>query len=96
MSVMLSPNGAGGLRDLWIGLTGATNQGTFKWTNGGPLSYTNWGPGEPNNLNGNEDYVAVTGTPFGSLFTGSWNGDLNARPFSSERWRSPRNRRAAR
>lgn len=44
---------------VWIGGTDAANEGTWTWTNGDPFSYTNWWVGEPNNVNGNENFLAL-------------------------------------
>ena len=44
-------------RGLWIGLNDATNEGQFEWSSGEPVTYSQWAPGEPNNDDGNEDYV---------------------------------------
>jgi hypothetical protein len=64
-------------RFLWIGLNDVAAEGTFVWVSGEPLGFTNWAVGEPNNNNGNEDYVAM----FPILFsTGEWN-DFNNGPF---------------
>jgi hypothetical protein len=53
-------------RDVWLGLSDASVEGTFAWVNGEPLTYIAWGPGEPNDLNG-EDYVEMYPT------VGAWN-----------------------
>jgi hypothetical protein len=42
---------------LWIGLTDAEVEGTFKWITGEPYDFENWSAGEPNNWGGNEDYA---------------------------------------
>ncbi len=43
--------------NYWIGLSDASNEGYFTWTNGEPVTYTNWASGEPNNYGTGEDYV---------------------------------------
>jgi hypothetical protein len=55
---------------LWIGLNDAQNEGTFAWVSGEIVGYTNWAPGEPNNFNGDEDYVIMYPNSFS---TGQWN-----------------------
>ena len=47
---------------LWIGLTDMPahdSKSYVVWTTGEPVTYTNFYPGEPNNLQSNEDYVAL-------------------------------------
>jgi hypothetical protein len=46
-------------RLLWIGLNDSAVEGTFQWVSGDPVSYLNWAPGEPNDVGGNEDFVAI-------------------------------------
>lgn len=58
------------IQSAWIGLTDVNSEGTFEWSSGAPLSYTNWYPGQPNNFNGNQDYVEL-------LSTGEWNDQYN-------------------
>ena len=49
-------NGYPGLRAVWIGGQ-RLPEGRFIWNTGEAFSYTFWGPGEPNNENGNENYM---------------------------------------
>ncbi len=49
----------GAQRLLWIGLNDAAVEGQFRWSSGEAVAYTHWASGEPNNANGNEDYVAM-------------------------------------
>lgn len=51
----------------WIGLNDAEMEGTFVWENGEPVTFTFWEQGEPNNANGNEDYVQM------KIDNGKWN-----------------------
>lgn len=59
----------------WAGLTDSESfggsEGNFKWVTGEPLSYTNWYPGEPNDVNGNEDFMEV------NFSNGRWNDAFN-------------------
>ena len=34
-------------------------QNVWGWTDGTEWSYTNWGPGQPDNLEGSQDYIAI-------------------------------------
>ena len=59
------------INSAWIGLNDYENEGTFTWCSGAPFgSYTNWYPGQPNNFNGNQDYVEM-------LADGTWNDQYN-------------------
>jgi Ca2+-binding RTX toxin-like protein len=49
----------GSIERFWAGLTDKQTEGTWQWVNGEPVTYTNWLPGEPNDWNGDEDYVAM-------------------------------------
>jgi hypothetical protein len=40
--------------------------GGWRWVTGEPWNYTDWSPGEPNNANGNEDFLHI-------LANGHWN-----------------------
>ena len=62
-------------RGLWIGLTDRTTEGSFTWVSGETSAYRNWAPGEPNNANGNEDYVHMK-APFDNS-PGHWNDYAN-------------------
>lgn len=46
-------------RRLLIGLTDIEEEGQWQWQNGESLEYTNWGKFEPNDDNGDEDYVVL-------------------------------------
>lgn len=62
---------------LWIGLSDASNEGVFTWSNGDPVTYTNWRGGEPNNAlfdSQGEDYAALNwGFQSGLHPFGTWN-----------------------
>ncbi len=51
---------------LFIGLSDHQNEGTFQWSDGSSLGYSNWFVNQPNNLEGNQDYVEI-------LKSGEWN-----------------------
>jgi len=57
-------------QSAWIGCTDVNSEGHFQWVNGDALTYTNWYPGQPNNYNGNQDYVEM-------LSNGQWNDQYN-------------------
>ncbi len=57
-------------QSAFIGLSDAQNEGNFQWVNGDPLNYTNWYTGQPNNFNGNQDYVEL-------MPDGQWNDQYN-------------------
>jgi hypothetical protein len=46
-------------RLLWIGLTDTAKKFHFSWSSGESSSYTAWAQGEPNNVGGGEDFVAI-------------------------------------
>ncbi len=54
------------IQSAYIGLSDATIEGNFEWVNGDPLTYSNWYAGQPNNYNGNQDYVEM-------MSDGTWN-----------------------
>ena len=55
---------------FWTGLNDQTREGNFEWASGQPLTYTNWASRQPNNNEGNEDYVQIN---FGS--SAQWNDE---------------------
>lgn len=50
----------------YIGLHDKNIEGYFEWIDGSPFSFTNWASGQPNNSNGDQDYVEL-------LPDGKWN-----------------------
>ena len=48
-------------RRLLIGLTDIEEEGQWQWQNGDTIGYTNWGNFEPDDENGDEDYVVLNG-----------------------------------
>lgn len=50
----------------YIGLSDTRVEGLFEWIDNSSLSFTNWYPGQPNNANGDQDYVEL-------LPDGTWN-----------------------
>lgn len=67
-TLQFSPGGAPGVTH--IGARQNLKTGSWFWITDEPFTYTSWYPGEPNNHNGNEDYIALWVTP------GTWN-DVN-------------------
>ncbi len=53
--------------------------GAWRWINGEISDYVNWGPGEPNNVNGPEDW--------GTIFTDDEDGHFGQWNDSSDGWR---------
>jgi hypothetical protein len=70
---------AGTNRMLWIGFNDVVKEGTFVWSSGESVTFTAWAPGEPNNVNGNEDFVTIY--PPVNASAGQWN-DWGERVFS--------------
>jgi hypothetical protein len=59
-------------RNLWIGYTDQSDEGTFSWIDGDTSTYTNWASGEPNNdWDAGEDYAMIW-SPSGQ-HPGQWN-----------------------
>ncbi|MFK8185041.1 MAG: NF038122 family metalloprotease [Phormidesmis sp.] len=44
---------------LWIGLSDAAVEGEWQWVSGEAVTYTNWAPGEPNNVQGGQDFGTI-------------------------------------
>jgi hypothetical protein len=63
------------LEGVWIGLTDAVQEGTFRWSDGSALAYKNWAPGQPNDGNAGEDCTTFT------LGNGKWNDADCATPL---------------
>jgi len=59
---------------IWLGLSDASSEGNFSWTNGDPLTYQNWDTGQPNDWNNSQDYVRMRPN-------GKWN-DLSDNDYS--------------
>jgi len=57
-------------QNVFIGLSDAAQEGNFVWASGEPRTYNNWYTGQPNNLNGNQDYVQM-------LSSGAWDDIYN-------------------
>ncbi|MBP63037.1 MAG: hypothetical protein CMJ62_16070 [Planctomycetaceae bacterium] len=64
----------------WIGLTDRDSEGNFTWVSGEPVTYTFWNADEPNNQDGNEDYVVIN-WHFWKLLPDSDKGDWNDVPL---------------
>ena len=66
----------GGLeRPLWIGLTDAAEEGTWRWVSGEATTFLNWAAGEPNSGAGvfpDEDHAMIWHPSSGFEF-GTWN-----------------------
>jgi serine/threonine protein kinase len=45
--------------NIWLGATDDAKERTWVWITGEPWKFTNWASGEPNNINGNEDYLTL-------------------------------------
>ena len=45
---------------LFIGMSDAETEGTWKWASGQPVTYTDWAPNEPNDYQGNQDYAILS------------------------------------
>ncbi|KAJ8032408.1 Alpha-N-acetylgalactosamine-specific lectin [Holothuria leucospilota] len=46
---------------VWIGLNDQTFEGNFEWSNGANVTFTHWERGQPNNAQGQENCVTLTG-----------------------------------
>ena len=45
---------------LFIGMSDAETEGTWKWASGQSVTYTDWAPNEPNDAQGNQDYAILS------------------------------------
>ena len=59
----------------WLGGTKVNKQ--WGWITGEGFSYTNWGPGEPNNMEGSENYLQVYAVAYRQKIAGDWNDASN-------------------
>ena len=55
-------------QNIWLGGSDVKSEGVFEWVTGGVITYSNWAPGEPNNGNGNQDYMHM-------YADGTWDDD---------------------
>jgi len=55
------------LGDYWIGLSDDTVEGVYAWVTGEAFVFDNFAAGEPNNFDGDEDYIS------GNFTTPGWN-----------------------
>jgi hypothetical protein len=63
----------------WLGGSDLGQEGTWTWSDGSAWDYENWDTGQPNNLNGPEDYLNIWGAAAGANREhGKWN-DLSDR-----------------
>jgi len=61
----------------WTGMSDAAVEGTWTWVTGEPVTYTNWNAGEPNNSNGNENYMHINYN-----VAGGWNDISGANSYN--------------
>jgi len=60
---------------LWIGFNDIAKEGSFVWSSGEKVTFKAWASGEPNNVNGNEDFVTIY--PGNHPSAGKWNDWVN-------------------
>ena len=51
---------------LWTGFNDAETEDQFQWSSGQAITYTNWTPGEPNDVDGAQDFAVMNFGPGGA------------------------------
>jgi hypothetical protein len=76
---MVAAVGAASLvgKNYFLGATDEKTEKTWEWVTGEPFAYHRWKQGEPNDANGNEDYLQTTsdaGSPWNDVSGGTRSG----------------------
>lgn len=72
-------------RGMWIGLSDAQTESTYRWTTGESFSYSRWntGEGQPNKSTAADDYVELTAN------AGLWDDQVDVAQYSILEFNSP-------
>ena len=62
---------------IWMGLSDEDTEGQYKWVTGEPFVYSNWDVSQPDNHNGNEDYVQFR------VYSDKWNDTTNYTSYTN-------------